>query len=55
MVLAARPGGEVKGGGIVLLGPLPIILGGKGVKVIVAFMALLLIFFLLAGVIMGGR
>ncbi|MDJ0269562.1 MAG: DUF131 domain-containing protein [Aigarchaeota archaeon] len=50
LLLAGQRGSDVKGGGLILIGPIPIVLGGSGAKALLAVAVVLLLFIaLLAG------
>ncbi len=50
LLLTGQRGSDVKGGGLILIGPIPIVLGGSGAKALLAVVAVLLLFIaLLAG------
>lgn len=57
-LLLSRKGGEARGVGFILIGPVPIILRGAGAKILVIvsaiFLAALLLALLMAGVVAHG-
>jgi len=43
IVSGAGDKGEVKGGGIILIGPIPIVFGGSSLKLLIAFLIIFMV------------